>query len=140
VREFLRRKMLREGKPVRMKLYFSNRQAYLLAYIWKDKSDMYVGVASDNPNYQACYVPDPPDGRNKIGELHFHEGFFGSGVVAHELLHAIFDLSFKLDKKINPPNPSAVRRSSNNTFCEFLCSEMEYITKHFWKKYYDLKS
>jgi hypothetical protein len=135
----MRRKMIKEGKPLKIKLYFSNRRAYLLAYIWEEKTDMYVGVASDRKSYQACYVPEPADGRNKIGELHFYEGFFGAGVAAHEFLHAIFDLAFKFGEKINPPNPASSRKSSNNTFCEFLCGEMEYITKHFWKKYYTLR-
>jgi hypothetical protein len=132
----IRRKMIKEAEPVQFKLRFSNRRYYIKTFIWPDRESMVAGAAVEGPKYHACYVPfspanDPPC----IGELHFYVEFLKSGVVAHELLHAIFDLAWKQRQIINPPSITTPDTAKNHQYCEFLCGELENLTNQFWKHY-----
>lgn len=146
---YIQRKMVRECKPIRFKLYFSNRQAYVRVFIWKSKGDMTAGVGRDGfPSFLACYIPRAAQpvrklksgktiimGNAILGEVHFYRDRIGVGIVVHELLHALFDLVYKIKVDIRVPSPVR-NKTKGSDFCEYLCQELEYMNKRFWINYY----
>jgi len=110
---------------------------YVHVYLWMSKGSMHRALGNGQ-DYEAIYVPLPytvyessdwriPVTGNKIGELHFPMESVGSGTVAHELLHFLFDWMKKsmLDDVEDE---------------ERLCLLFGDITAQFWRKYFSLWS
>ncbi len=95
-----------------------------------------AGVEPNAPKYSACYIPYSAKFKKAFGEVHFSSDCISPSVVAHEMLHAIFDLAFKLSIPIHPPNPHQSYRCARAQDCEALCQELEKLISDFWIKYY----
>jgi hypothetical protein len=134
--------MVRQGKPIQFRVYFATRQGYVKVFIWKNHGDMLAGAGILNhPDYDACYIQfEAPvvhkdGGVMQFGELHFCHDSVKPHIVAHELTHVLFDLIYKIGIKVTVPHPSERPSSRHNKKCEYLCHEMEYLTKGFWNAY-----
>jgi hypothetical protein len=137
---YLRRKMIIDTKPIVLKLYFRNRKDYIKVYVWKELKYMLIGTGRSAEKFCACYLPDDHKKlkRNKdmrIGEVHFCAKTVNEAIVSHELLHVIFDAAWKLGQNIIPPSPYESSKSKKSQYCEFLCYEIENLTRSFWTKY-----
>ena len=127
--EILKRKMIKASNPIRFKIYFSSRFAYLKIFIWKNCNDMWAGSGclANGGNYNACFSPSSK-GKYCFGEIHFCREHLTNAIIAHELLHAIWDMNYKLGKrKLNITGPYERNSSSNNKWLEYLCEELEYL-------------
>lgn len=125
-----------QPKPkYKFSIYLMNRKTAIRCFIWKTKDDMWVGAGLNTRCFLACYIPNEGN-RRELGEVHFYEGFFGAGVVSHELLHAIFDLASRSGKFISVPTPDEVNTSQSSRQCEYYCCEFERLNKSFWNRYY----
>lgn len=124
-----------KAKPLCLKfnIKFVNNKNYLRVFIWKNVSAMRSGSSLETDvKFYACFIGLRDAGQNCLGELHFYKDYMGAGVVSHELLHAIFDLSNKLGRNIKPPSWKQSSESPVAEYCEYLCTEMEKLSRSFW--------
>jgi hypothetical protein len=144
---------LPKTKTVNFKLYFKNNTSYIKIYIWSTKKAMWEGAdIPDAPKYLACYIPYLGHtskklksgmvvlrGPNKMGSIHLYKTKIDVGILSHEILHAVFDLAYKLKIRVRPPSPITSYKRKGAEFCEYLCSELEYLTRRFWRAYFKRK-
>ena len=68
-----------------------------------------------------------------MGVVHLSRDFCHSGVVAHELLHAVLDVGFALNSTRDEDG------NDNVSDTEALCNMMEDLTTQFWDWHYELE-
>jgi len=68
-----------------------------------------------------------------MGTVHLAHDFYGGGVVAHELLHAVLDAGFALHSERDENGDNHVDDT------EALCNMMGDLTAQFWRWHYELE-
>jgi hypothetical protein len=96
---------------------------FLLVFFWKKLKDF--RKATDNKDGDACYL-NGYGGKNypTSGELHFVKGRIGSGVVAHELMHATVDFC---------------KKTKLGELEEYACEVIQVMTNGFWNTVFNNK-
>lgn len=111
---------------------------WLKIRIWRNLEDMKAYVTSIDPDfgddYEACYLGN--DWRftkdnvlltRYLGNLHFANGYYGSGIVAHELQHFLSQLISTMGLDINEDNDN-----------EIVSMVIGYLTNQFWKAHFTI--
>ena len=81
--------------------------------------------------YQSLFTDD--ERPYIMGRIHMVYDYFGSGVVAHEILHAVLDVGFALVAEKDEDGDYLVDDT------EALCTMMGDLTAQFWRWYYELE-
>jgi hypothetical protein len=112
-------------------LRFGATGYHIDVYIWKTIDALYKNTGFKKKNYSGCYLGSDTLEDLMFGEIHLLLEMIGSGYVAHELFHAVFDWmymnKFKLTGYDNLDN-------SLNESAAYILSD---ITSDFWRIYYD---
>ena len=81
--------------------------------------------------YQSLFIEDERPAI--MGCIHLVHDYFGGGVVAHEILHAVLDVGFALVAEKDEDGDYLVDDT------EALCNMMGDLTAQFWHWYYELQ-
>lgn len=90
------------------------KSRFLIVFIWRRKGDFRKATDSKK---DGCFLSDTYRNNMIIGQLHFVKGLIGSGIVAHEILHAAKQHARMMGKKKNE---------------EYLASTCQVMTSNFW--------
>jgi len=81
--------------------------------------------------YESLFADD--ERPHIMGRVHLTHNYYGSGVVAHELLHAVLDVGFALYSTLDASGDNIIDDP------ESLCNMMGDLTSQFWRWHYELE-
>jgi len=115
-------------------LEIPNRPHTIECVIYDTLEEMWAAIDKGNDfhgYYQSLFRDDerPP----VMGRIHLARGHYGSGVVAHEMLHAVMDVGFALYCELDSDNELHVYDN------EVLCDMIGHLTAQFWRWHYELE-
>ena len=112
---------------MKTKIRLLKSRYFIEVFIWKSRKELHQKtkdklVASKKLDYGALYKPESyiiypkRKVKPKLGEIHLYRGRTGVGLIAHEVLHCVFDYAMKAGK-----GRKMLDISDNNDDLENLC-------------------